>query len=226
MFDDYPRNNTKYFVGEYAVTSTNSSDIYGSPATGRMIYPTVQGAVAEAAYMTGMERNADVVFAAAYAPTLQHINSTQWTPDLITFDANTLVKSTSYYAQQMFGQARGTNGLATTPVSNKAAVPLYWSASINLPKKQVILKIVNAGNTAAPANVSLQYLASSTQASVVSLSPPADGNISAYNTLTNPNLIVPKPSTIDVAVNASAKTSSFTYTLASHSIAVITVSVQ
>jgi alpha-L-arabinofuranosidase len=65
MFDSYPRNGTKYFVGEYAVTSTNNSDLLGTIENGRLEYPTLQGAVAEAAFMTGMERNSDVVFAAA-----------------------------------------------------------------------------------------------------------------------------------------------------------------
>ena len=65
MFDSYPRNSTLYFVGEYAVTSTNASDIYGQPANGRLTFPTMQGSASEAAFMTGMERNSDVVFASA-----------------------------------------------------------------------------------------------------------------------------------------------------------------
>jgi alpha-N-arabinofuranosidase len=65
MFDSYPRSGPQYFVGEYAVINTNASDIYGTPATGRLIYPIMQGSAAEAAFMTGMERNSDVVFASA-----------------------------------------------------------------------------------------------------------------------------------------------------------------
>jgi hypothetical protein len=88
MFDvgQYPRNNTQvrarslsmsvrwrltresqFFVGEYACTSTNDTDALGTPETGRLLYPTIQGATAEAAFMTGMERNSDVVFASACA---------------------------------------------------------------------------------------------------------------------------------------------------------------
>ena len=85
-----------------------------------MAYPTLAGSVAEAAFMTGMERNSDVVFASACepvcspynffsgtdyrladAPSLQHIRNYQWTPDIITFDAGGIVKSTSYYVQQV-----------------------------------------------------------------------------------------------------------------------------
>lgn len=65
MFDEYPRNGTKYFIGEYAVTSTNDTDYLGLPENGRLVYPTLQGAAAEAAFLTGNERNADVVFANA-----------------------------------------------------------------------------------------------------------------------------------------------------------------
>ena len=145
VFDNYPRNGTKYFVGEYAskshpvtvsesniptdihialesVTSTNDTNPLGTVGVdGRLAFPTLQSAAAEAAFMTGLERNSDVVFAAACqsilnfflrmiliisrtstdAPSLQHIASYEWTPDLITFDAGSVVKSVSYYAQQV-----------------------------------------------------------------------------------------------------------------------------
>lgn len=62
------------FVGEYAVTRTNSG--------GSMSFPNMIGSVGEAVYMIGLERNSDVVLMAAYAPLLQHFNSTQWTVSL------------------------------------------------------------------------------------------------------------------------------------------------
>jgi len=65
MFDDYPRNGTRFFVGEYAVTSTNPDCALGAISCGRLTFPTLEGAAAEAAFMTGMERNSDVVFASA-----------------------------------------------------------------------------------------------------------------------------------------------------------------
>ena len=83
-----------YFEGEYAAISTNANDIYGSPADGRLTYPTVQSAVGEAAFMMGLERNSgtypilsalvcthasppDIVFAASYAPLLGHATENQ-----------------------------------------------------------------------------------------------------------------------------------------------------
>lgn len=72
------RNGTTYFYGEYAVTSTNSSAIYGSFEDGRLEYPIIGGSVAEAAFMTGLERNSDIVFAASYAPLLGVSNFFAW----------------------------------------------------------------------------------------------------------------------------------------------------
>jgi alpha-N-arabinofuranosidase len=64
--ENYPRNGTQFFVGEYAMTSLNDTNALGTPSDGRLVYPTIQGASVEAAFMTGMERNSDVVFASAY----------------------------------------------------------------------------------------------------------------------------------------------------------------
>ncbi|KAG1726923.1 glycoside hydrolase superfamily, partial [Suillus lakei] len=69
-YDSFQRNGTYYFEGEYAVISTNASDIFGTPANRRLVYPDTQGSSAEAAFMTGLERNSDIVFAALYAPLL------------------------------------------------------------------------------------------------------------------------------------------------------------
>lgn len=101
MFDTYPRNGTQWFIGEYACTSTNDLNTLGDIPSGRLPYPTLEGSSAEAAFMTGFERNSDVVFASAYAPSFQHIRNYQWTPDIITYDASQMVKSTSYYVQQV-----------------------------------------------------------------------------------------------------------------------------
>ncbi|KZT22850.1 glycoside hydrolase family 51 protein, partial [Neolentinus lepideus HHB14362 ss-1] len=100
-YDSYERNGTTYFEGEYAAISTNSNNLYGDPSSGRFLWPTMEAATGEAAFMTGLERNSDIVFAASYAPLLQNIASSQWTPDLVSFDAGTVYKSISYYVQQV-----------------------------------------------------------------------------------------------------------------------------
>ncbi|KAG6913390.1 hypothetical protein DXG01_007228, partial [Tephrocybe rancida] len=85
FYDGFQRNGQKYFEGEYAAISTNSSNIFGAIGTGRLSFPTMQSSSGEAAFMTGLERNSDIVFAASYAPLLNHVSNSQWTPNLVSF---------------------------------------------------------------------------------------------------------------------------------------------
>ncbi|KAJ7045120.1 glycoside hydrolase [Mycena alexandri] len=194
MFDDYPRNGTKWFIGEYAVTSTNDTNTLGDIPSGRLPYPTLQGSAAEAAFMTGMERNSDVVFASAYAPSFQHIRNYQWTPDIMTYDASRVVKSTSYYVQQLFSTNRGTHVLDTTPVSSNDTAPLFWVASYNNETDVVFLKVSNTGSQDLVANIFLGFtatdFATATAISTPALSP-ISGLFNVSNTLEEPELIIP-----------------------------------
>lgn len=89
-FDSFDRSKPKIFVGEYA--SWNN---------------TVFSALAEAAYLTGIERNGDIVDMTAYAPLLARTDFTQWTPDLIYFDARRVLRTVNYYTQQLFARNKG-----------------------------------------------------------------------------------------------------------------------
>ncbi|KAJ1302581.1 hypothetical protein OPQ81_002898 [Rhizoctonia solani] len=210
-YDTYPRNGTQIFVGEYAVTSTNSSCIFGDPSCGRLVYPTLQGAVAEAAYMTGLERNSDVIFATAYAPTLQNVNGYQWTPDIISFDAGSIVKSASYYVQQMFGANLGTHVLKTTPAPS-ASVPLHWVASHDTNNKLVYLKASNTGKTTYTASFVFDFPIAG-QSTVTLLNAPI---ASTSNTLSNTNAVVPQTTNLNVASGATT----LNYTFPAQSVAV------
>ncbi|CAK5283023.1 unnamed protein product [Mycena citricolor] len=137
-FDYLLRNGLQFFQGEYAVTTMNNG--VGVP------YPFIDGSIAEAAYMTGFDRNSDIVFAAAYAPLLNHVSSTQWTPNLITHTPNSLILSTSYYVQQMFGLYTGDTYLNST--TNVAATPVQWSVTKNTKANLLYLKAVNTGTSA------------------------------------------------------------------------------
>ena len=99
-YDAYPRQGPKVFVGEYAA--------HLPPAGSQNMRPsTLEAALAEAAFMTGFERNADVVTMSAYAPLLAHADGWQWTPNLIWFDNLRSFGTPSYHAQQLFGANRG-----------------------------------------------------------------------------------------------------------------------
>lgn len=97
-YDRYDRSSAKIFVGEYAVTQ--------GCGTGNL-----RAALAEAAFMTGIERNGDIVIMAAYAPLLVNVNARQWNPDLIGLDSSRVYGTPSYYVQKLFSNYRGTHVL-------------------------------------------------------------------------------------------------------------------
>ena len=110
-FDKYDRNGPKVFFGEYAaqsvaIVSTKNRN-------------NLECALSEAAYMTGMERNADVVRMASYAPLFANVDAWQWTPNLIWVDSLHVVATPNYYVQQLFTHNRGD---VVLPVSNTATV--------------------------------------------------------------------------------------------------------
>ena len=110
-FDHYDRQGPKVFFGEYAaqsvaIVSTKNRN-------------NLECALSEAAFMTGLERNADVVRMASYAPLFAHVDAWQWVPDLIWVDNLRVLPTANYYAQQMFCRNRGDVVLG---VSNTAPV--------------------------------------------------------------------------------------------------------
>ena len=98
-YDKYDRKGPKVFAGEYACHVPDRAN-------------SLYSALCEAAFMTGLERNADIVTMATYAPLFAHIKGWQWRPDMIWFDNLTSVKSANYYVQQLYSQNKGTNLLS------------------------------------------------------------------------------------------------------------------
>lgn len=110
-YDDYDRKGPKIFVGEYAVTQNTGNG-------------SLRGAIGEAAFMTGLERNSDIVEMACYAPLFVHLNHRRWNPDLINFDNTRAYGLPSYYVQQMFAKHPGTRVLPTVVEAADAPTPL------------------------------------------------------------------------------------------------------
>ena len=98
-YDGFERNGPKVFMGEYAAQSVDISSPHNTN--------NLRCALAEAAFMTGMERNSDVVVMSSYAPLLGHEDAWQWRPNLIWFDNLTSYATPNYYVQQLFGLHRG-----------------------------------------------------------------------------------------------------------------------
>ncbi len=136
-YDGYDRNGSKVFAGEYAghTKLTNVAEKKNN----------WDAALAEAAFMTGLERNADVIKMASYAPLFAHIDGWQWAPDLIWFDNLVSYGTPSYYVQKMFSNNKGTKVVSIT--MNDSTVTgqdsLYASACIDKSSNELIVKVVN-----------------------------------------------------------------------------------
>ncbi|KAJ3994967.1 glycoside hydrolase family 51 protein [Lentinula boryana] len=176
-FDILSRNGLQFFQGEYATTTENS----GAALT----YPFIDGSIAEAAYMAGFDRNSDIVFAASYAPLLNHVSSTQWTPDLITFSPNTVIRSTSYYVQQLYSLYKGDFYLQST--TNTASSPVQWSVTRDTSAGQYFLKVINTATSANTVVFTLPFTPSHTTGTGTILTAPSG----TQNTPTSPNAAVP-----------------------------------
>ncbi|GAA5029410.1 alpha-L-arabinofuranosidase [Marivirga lumbricoides] len=139
-YDSYDRNGPKVFAGEYAAQTVAiaSPDNKNSWMT----------ALSEAAFMTGLERNAEVVHLTSYAPLMAHSEGWQWTPDLIWFNNLSSYGTPNYYVQKLFSTNRGTHVLSLTengkPVTGEKK--LYATAAKDENTGEVIFKIVNASS--------------------------------------------------------------------------------
>lgn len=136
-YDKYDRSGPKVFAGEYAAQSVG------------VVKPDNKNnwltALSEAAFMTGLERNADVVTMTSYAPLFAHAEGWQWTPDLIWFNNLKSYATPNYYVQKLFSNNKGTEVLKITdhrkPVTGQDQ--LYATAVKNADSKETIIKLVN-----------------------------------------------------------------------------------
>ncbi|KAG9220918.1 hypothetical protein CCMSSC00406_0002482 [Pleurotus cornucopiae] len=210
FYDDMPRNGVTFFEGEYAAISTNPNDIFGSPANGRLTFSTMQSASGEAAYMIGMERNSDIVFAASYAPLLGHVAGSQWTPNLIAFDTGNVYRSASYFVQKLFSTNMGNEYIPSTLPSRTGTV--FWGITRNTATGEIVIKVSNT--VAAQANLTfvLPFANVATSGSLQVLT----GAATASNSPTTPSALAPATRTI-----TTGKT--FTFAAAGFSVNVITI---
>jgi len=137
-YDNYDRNGAKIFAGEYAAQSDRTVSIKNKN--------NLQTAIAEAAFLTGLERNAGVVMMASYAPLFAHVDGWQWSPDLIWVDNLRSYGTPNYYVQKLYSTNKGTHVVPALwnnkPVTGQDS--LYASAVIDKNTNEVIIKIVNS----------------------------------------------------------------------------------
>ncbi|MGA1981936.1 MAG: alpha-L-arabinofuranosidase C-terminal domain-containing protein [Acidobacteriaceae bacterium] len=180
-YDKMDRNGPKIFVGEWATRE-------GTPT------PNMGAALGDAAWMTGMERNSDLILLASYAPLLVNVNpgGMQWQSDLIGYDANSSYGSPSYYAQVMFANHVGTETVASD--LEGAGDRLFYTVTRDAAKGIVYLKVVNASSKAQDLKISLNGAKDvKPTAKLVRLSA---ATTAATNSITDPRRVVPVESVV------------------------------
>ena len=198
-YDRASRSGPKIFVGEWATRS-------GSPA------PNFGDALGDAAWMTSMERNSDLILMASYAPLLVNVSpgGMQWPTDLIGFNAGTTYVSPSYWAQSLFAEHLG-DGTAESSISG-ANQRFFYSATVSSNEKVLHLKLVNASSVEQPLLLTLTGINGTRSAKVTSLHA---ATFEATNTMSDPDAIHPVEST------GSVSDSYWTHTVSALSIEVI-----
>ncbi len=191
-YDNYDRKGPKVFAGEYACHVKDK----GNEPTVAM--NNFNAALCEAAFMTGLERNADVVYQATYAPLFAHVEGWQWRPDCIWFDNLRSVRSINWYVQMLYGTNKGTNVLSLT--ENGKAVEgndgMYASAVYDKDKKQYIVKVANVNDADRSISINFKGVKSLQNGTAITLH---SDDMDATNSLENPNNVVPKESSVEVS---------------------------
>ena len=200
-YESYDRKGPKVFAGEYACHGKNHHK-----------WNHYEASLYEAAFMTDMERNADVVYMTAYAPLFAHVDGWQWRPDLIWFDNTRMFRSVSYYVQQMYATNKGTNVLQLTTTDpmdakGKKQIPvagqkgmngLFASAVLDADANEVIVKVINTSGQSQNITVNLTGMTGERTAQTLTLS--HKGSMDDENTLDEPNKIVPKAGSVKCGV--------------------------
>ena len=184
-YEGYDRKGPKVCAGEYACHGKGKK------------WNHFETSLYEAAFMTDLERNADVVDMATYAPLFAHVDGWQWRPDMIWYDNTRMFKSVSYYVQQMYACNKGTNVLPLTMNGKSVAGQegqdgLFASAVVDKKKGEIIVKVANTSDKAQDVTLNLNGLKGSRSATATTLQ---SDNMDAENTLDNPNLIRPVETT-------------------------------
>jgi len=227
-YDTFDRKGPKIFVGEWATRE-------GRPTT------TMNAALGDAAWMTGMERNSDIVIMASYAPLFVNVNpgGMQWGSNLIGYDALNSYGSPSYYAQKMFNTYLGDSVLSVTsdnistqtwqpparrtkpgeppatPPPPRQVLTLFYVATQDSKSGAIYLKVVNIAGTAQSVQINLQGAAKiAPEGTLVALS---SANPRDTNSITEPTKIVP------VTSKATGLGNTFTQTFAPYSINVLDI---
>ena len=212
-FDSYSRSGPKIFVGEWASFDTLAP--WQLPHTA-LPTPALRAALGDAVWLTGMERNSDVVIMEAYAPLFVNINldARQWNVDLIGYDALTSYGSPSYYVQTLFSQHHGNVVVPATLTGDR----LFESVTRDTKTGRVYAKLVNTEATAKSVHITLSGAGSVSAAGTAFTLRGA--SLTDVNTIADPTKIVPTTAPV------SGISRDFTYTVAPYSVTVLQMQIK
>jgi len=199
-YDGTSRNGPKHLVGEYATTNGSNDNPTG----------TLAGAISEAAFMTGMVRNADVVVGASYAPALADVNNFQWPTNEIAFDAATSFGSPSYWVQHIFGNNTGDYVVSSSLTGADAAVNEVVTRTAS---GTVYVTVANPTNSPVTSQIRLNGTTSVRPNGTATV---LTGDPNARNSITAPNTIAPTTA-------AFTASNSFAYTFPANSVVALKV---
>ncbi len=187
-YDTYNRKGPKVFAGEYACHGKGKK------------WNHYEAAILEAAFMTGFERNADIVHMTTPAPLFAHVDGWQWRPDQIWYDQTQMFKTVSYYVQQMYATNAGTHVLSLTmqkkPVANQEGQNgLFASAAFDQKTDEVIIKIANTSRQQQPVTFNLSNIKGDRTATTLTLS---HNGMDDENSIKKPEMITPQRGTASV----------------------------
>ena len=190
-YDNYDRKGPKVFAGEYACHGAGKK------------WNHFEAALLEAAFMTGLERNADIVHMATYAPLFAHVEGWQWRPDLIWFDNLRSMRSCSYYVQQLYTTYKGTNVLELKAEDGRNVTGadgqngLFASSVLDADQGLIYVKIANVSDSAQQLRIDFDGLRRKEVMKGVGIVTYHSDDPDADNTLDEPEKIVPQTSALD-----------------------------
>lgn len=204
-YDNYDRKGPKVFAGEYACHGKGKK------------WNHFNAALLEAAFMTTIERNADIVHMATYAPLFAHVEGWQWRPDMIWYDNMNSFRTCSYYVQQLYSLYKGTHAMKLTMDGKNVTGAdgqngLFASAVFDEDNNQYIIKVANVSDTTQPLNIQMQGMKKKDTLKSGRVIKLQTNDILNENTLENPDLIAPQESAIEVegkALNTNIEPKTF-----------------
>lgn len=199
-YDAYDRTTqAKVFLGEYAA-QTN----------------TLEAALAEAAYMTGLERNGDIVRMACYAPLFGNGKTNQWKPDMIFFSNDSLYGTANYYVQKIFANNACTGVLSSSLTTEKASAEGLYETVGTDEHGDIVIKLVNTSETPVETTFNLENYNTDAFEQTAGVTLLAGERPHELNSFDEPTRLAPSESTVDVG-------QTFTYTAPKYSVSIIRI---